>query len=308
MESHELEILLQEGEGAQLEFKESLSSSFARELVAFANSSGGRILLGVSDNGTVLGVADTNNLRGRIQDVARNCDPPVRIHVERVGEVTVVSVQESEIKPVQCRDGFFWRQGAVTQKLSREEIRTFFQQEQAIQFDLALCAGFTYPDDFDHDKFNRWLKLSNISSSVKTEDILVNIDVAERVGDGLQFRNAGVIFFAKDVRRFFKQAYITCLLGKGHDKVHVLDRKDFDGGVVDDIEDALHFVERNTRTAWRIEGLQRENIPEYPMNAVREAITNAVMHRDWFIEGGMSLWKSIQIGWRSLAPGHFPRG
>ncbi|MDP6668366.1 MAG: putative DNA binding domain-containing protein, partial [Candidatus Krumholzibacteria bacterium] len=138
MESHELEILLQEGEGAQLEFKESLSSSFARELVAFANSSGGRILLGVSDNGTVLGVADTNNLRGRIQDVARNCDPPVRIHVERVGEVTVVSVQESEIKPVQCRDGFFWRQGAVTQKLSREEIRTFFQQEQAIQFDLAL--------------------------------------------------------------------------------------------------------------------------------------------------------------------------
>ncbi|MDP6668365.1 MAG: transcriptional regulator, partial [Candidatus Krumholzibacteria bacterium] len=151
-------------------------------------------------------------------------------------------------------------------------------------------------------------KLSNISSSVKTEDILVNIDVAERVGDGLQFRNAGVIFFAKDVRRFFKQAYITCLLGKGHDKVHVLDRKDFDGGVVDDIEDALHFVERNTRTAWRIEGLQRENIPEYPMNAVREAITNAVMHRDWFIEGGMSLWKSIQIGWRSLAPGHFPRG
>ena len=52
-----------------------------------------------------------------------------------------------------------------------------------------------------------------------------------------------------------------------------------------DIEDALRFVERNTRTAYRIEGLRRQNIPEYPMKAVREAITNAVMHRDWYFDG-----------------------
>jgi ATP-dependent DNA helicase RecG len=58
-----------------------------------------------------------------------------------------------------------------------------------------------------------------------------------------------------------------------------------DDGIVADIEDAMRFIERNTRTAWRIEALQRENIPEYPMKALREAITNAVMHRDWFVEG-----------------------
>ena len=50
--------------------------------------------------------------------------------------------------------------------------------------------------------------------------------------------------------------------------------------MVADIEDALRFVERNTRTAYRIEVLRRQNIPEYPARAVREAITNAVMHRD----------------------------
>src|SRR4051794_28665049 len=97
-----LEILLQEGEGTRLEYKESLSSSFARELVALANTLGGRILLGVRDDGTVSGVSDSNETRARIQDIARNCDPPVKVAVERAGEVTVVTVFESSIKPVQC--------------------------------------------------------------------------------------------------------------------------------------------------------------------------------------------------------------
>ncbi|MGH7340555.1 MAG: ATP-binding protein, partial [Candidatus Rokuibacteriota bacterium] len=155
----------------------------------------------------------------------------------------------------------------------------------AIRFDLAPCPRFRYPQDFDRAKYNAWLRLSRITGRPRTEDVLVNIEAAERAGGRLLFRNAGVLFFAKNVRHFFNQAYITCLLAKGMDKVHVLDRKDFDGGIVADIEDAMRFIERNTRTAWRIEALQRENIPEYPMKALREAITNAVMHRDWFIHG-----------------------
>jgi predicted HTH transcriptional regulator len=194
MKTADLKILVQEGEGTTLEFKEGFSGSLAREIVAMANTIGGRVLLGVRDDGTVAGVKDSNHLRARIQDIARNCDPPVRVLVEPVGEVLVVHVRQSDAKPVQCSEGFFWRQ-------------------------------------------------------------------------------------------VFNQAYITCLLAKGTDKVHVLDRKDFDGGIVADIENAMRFTERNTRTAWRIEALQRENIPEYPMRALREAITNAVMHRDWFMDG-----------------------
>jgi ATP-dependent DNA helicase RecG len=216
---------------------------------------------------------------------ARNCDPPVHVVVEPVGAVTVVHVRESDAKPVQCSEGFFWRQGAVTQKLSRDEIRDFFRSEGTIRFDLSLCPRFRYPEDFDRERYKAWLQLSGISGRPRTEDVLINIEVAERSGGKLLFRNAGVLFFAKNVRHFFNQAYVTCLLAKGTDKVHVLDRKDFDGGIVADLEDAMRFVERNTRTAWRIEALQRENIPEYPMKALREAITNAVMHRDWFIDG-----------------------
>ena len=271
----DLRILIQEGEGTTLEFKESLSSSFARELVALANTIGGKILLGVRDDGTVIGVHDSNTLRARIQDIARNCDPPVKVLAEPVGGVFAIHVRESDAKPVQCGDGFFWRQGAVTQKLNRDEIRDFFRVEGVIRFDLSPCPRFRYPEDFDREKFDTWLSHSGITGQPPVEDVLANIEAAERVADKLLFRNAGVLFFARNVRHFFPQAYITCLLAKGKDKVHILDRKDFDGGLVADIENALRFIERNTRTAYRIEELKRQNIPEYPMKALREAITNA---------------------------------
>jgi ATP-dependent DNA helicase RecG len=308
MKAADLEILLQEGEGTTLEFKESLSSSLAREMVAFANTIGGRILLGVRDDGTVAGVTDSNLLRARIQDMARNCDPPVKLAVEPVGEVVVVHVHASDAKPVQCSEGFFWRQGSVTQKLARDEIRDFFRTEGAIRFDLAPCPRFRYPQDFDRARYIAWLKLSGISGRPRTEDVLINIEAAERAGGRLLFRNAGVLFFAKNVRHFFNQAYITCLLAKGTDKVHVLDRKDFDGGVVADIEDALRFAERNTRLAYRIETLRRQNIPEYPMKGLREAITNAVMHRDWFVEGANVFVEIYTDRIEVVSPGGLPKG
>lgn len=194
----DLEILIQEGEGTTLEFKERLSSSFARELVALANAIGGRILLGVRDDGTVIGTQDSNSLRARIQDIARNCNPPVQVHAEPVGAVVAVHVRESASKPVQCSDGFFLRQGAVTQKLSRDEIRDMFRLEGTVRFDLAPCPRFIYPNDFDHGKFDTWLGFSGITGQPRVEDVLVNIGAAERANGTLLFRNAGVLFFARN--------------------------------------------------------------------------------------------------------------
>ena len=308
MKPVDLDILVQQGEGTTLEFKQGLSASLARELVALANTVGGKILLGVRDDGTIVGVKDSNGLRARIQDLARNCDPPLPITLEPIGKVIVVHVRESDAKPVQCSEGFFWRQGAVTQKLTRDEIRDFFRFEGAVRFDLSPCARFRYPVDFDRQKYAAWLKMSGISGRPRAEDVLVNIEAAERTGGKLLFRNAGVLLFAKNVRHFFPQAYITCLLARGTDKVHILDRKDFDGGIVADIEDALRFVERNTRVAYRIERLRREEIPEYPMAALREAITNAVMHRDWFNEGANVFVEIYSDRIEVSNPGGLPKG
>ena len=308
MTAADLEILVQQGEGTTLEFKERVSSSFARGIVALANTIGGKILVGVDDDGRMIGVEDGNALRARIQNIARDCDPSVRVLVEPVNGVLVVHVRESDAKPVQCNDGFFWRQGAVTQKMSRDEIRDFFRAEGAIRFDLSPCPRFSYPEDFDREKFDGWMRLSGITAGSTVEDVLVNIEVAERTGDGLLFRNAGVLFFAKKVRRFFPEAYVTCLLGKGTDKVHILDRKDFDAGIAADIEETMRFIERNTRMAYRIKGLRRQNIPEYPMEALREAVTNAVMHRDWFFEGANVFVEVYTDRIKVISPGSLPKG
>ena len=191
MRKSDLEIPLHEGEGSMLEYKEALSSSLVREMVAFANSTGGKILLGVRDDGTVVGIHDNNELRARIQDLARNCDPPVKVLVEPVAEVLVVTVRESENKPVQCREGFFWRQGASTQKLTRDEIRDFFRDEGAIRFRPRLCPKFRYPEDFDREKFNAWVRESRITPRGRVTDILMNIEAAERRRDVSSFATSG---------------------------------------------------------------------------------------------------------------------
>jgi len=70
----------------------------------------------------------------------------------------------------------------------------------------------------------------------------------------------------------------------------------------------MRFIERNTRTAWRIEALRRENIPEYPMKALREAITNAVMHRDWFMDGANVFVELYTDRIEVSSPGTLPKG
>ncbi len=107
MTPDDLQALIKEGEGIAIEFKESLSSSFARELVALANTIGGNILLGVRDDGSIAGVQDANALRANIQDIARNCDPPVKVLAKPVGQVVAVQVWESTVRLVQCKEGFF---------------------------------------------------------------------------------------------------------------------------------------------------------------------------------------------------------
>jgi ATP-dependent DNA helicase RecG len=118
-----LGTLLEEGEGQYVEFKEKLDKRFSREVVAFANASGGKILLGVSDEGAVKGIKDGNEIRSRIHDTAGNCDPSVPISLEALAGVLVVSVAEGRDKPYSCSDGFFMRNTATT-IITRSSITT----------------------------------------------------------------------------------------------------------------------------------------------------------------------------------------
>jgi len=112
----EVRTLINEGEGYLVEFKESANDSIQREIVAFSNSSGGRILIGVNDAGGIVGIRNMNRTKSIIQDMAHNCGPPITVAIDRVGNLMVVDIPEGMDKPYSCREGFFIRVGPNTQK------------------------------------------------------------------------------------------------------------------------------------------------------------------------------------------------
>jgi ATP-dependent DNA helicase RecG len=109
MKNNDLKFILDRGEGQFIEFKESLDKNFASEIVSFANSSGGKIFLGVSDLGIIKGVKITNPLRSQIQDIARNCDPSIIINFETFENILIIDVKEGNNKPYSCSSGFYMR-------------------------------------------------------------------------------------------------------------------------------------------------------------------------------------------------------
>ena len=107
------------------EFKQAMPrpSVLGREICAFANATGGVILLGVADDGTVCGVTEHNRLKSEIQSIARSAEPSITVEVDSVGEVLYVRVPAQDGKPYSFGGEYFIREGALSQQMSRDEIR-----------------------------------------------------------------------------------------------------------------------------------------------------------------------------------------
>jgi len=282
----DLEIILQEGEGQTIEFKETVSSSIVKDIVAFANSIGGRVFIGINDNGKIKGLNITNSLKSQVADLARNCDPPISVYLQKLENVLVVTVAGDANKPHQCKEGFFLRQGPNSQKLTRDRIIQFCIDEAKIKFDTQINTKFKYPEDFDRKLFKQYLESINMKHGYKAEDVLVNLGVAQKKSGGILFNTAGILFFAKEPCKFFPSAYVDVAVFKGTKRIDVIDRKTFKGGLLENLIRARVYLQEhlNVRYEYR-ENWKRENIYEIPLDALREAVANALMHRDYFITG-----------------------
>jgi len=140
------------GEGQFIEFKESPDKSLQKEFVAFANASGGVLYLGITDSGKPIGIEITNRLKPQIQDIARNCDPPVAILISQIENILAIEVKEGQNKPNSCASGFYMRMGANSQKMNRDEIISLAIKTGKIRYDEQICTNFDWKD-FDDEKF-----------------------------------------------------------------------------------------------------------------------------------------------------------
>lgn len=286
----ELEFILKSGEGLTIEFKES-PNHLDRAMVAFANAEGGRIFLGINDKKEIAGLEITNSLKSRVQDIARNCDPPIGISFESIDRVLIIDVAESKNKPHKCGDGFFMRIGPNSQKMSRNEIIDLIVKDGRVFFDDRINSECEVKKEFDPAALKRFLDLSGVKTSLPADDILLNLGVAEKHGGKLYLKTGGILFFAKNPQKYLRQANMTCVAFKDTEGVAALDRKDLSGNFLDIVAAAEKFVEMNTRTGFRIKGFRRENLPDYPIEAIREGFVNALMHRDYFEKGANVLLK-----------------
>lgn len=300
----QVNLLIREGEGLTVEFKEHFTSRIAEDIVAFANVKGGTLLLGVRDNVTISGERLTNNLKATINDVARNCKPSISVEVAQVGEVVAVVVPEGTEKPYSCSSSYFRRLDGNTQKMSHDELRIMFAENEPLPFEEKTTRSFTF-DDISKTKINAFTKEAGIRiGRTAIPDMLRSLNVA----DAARVKNAGILFFAKDVYQHIHQAQMTLLAFKGTDRLHIYDRRDVRDDLLTQFNEAVAFLKRHLNVRSEIRGVNREDIYEIPLEVLREAVVNALMHRDYSITGTQVSIEVYDDRVEIVNPGGLPKG
>lgn len=276
MNREELNHLVSLGEGQTLEFKRSASEDFGREMVAFANSMGGIILIGIDDNGQIVGVEHPNRIKGQIQSTARNLEPPLRVQVESVDSVMVVTVPQSSDSPHSSSGRFYLREGASCQQMTRTQIREYFFREGLLLFDTMINTDFDISKDLTRKSYRVFAKIAGIPSNLEMLDSLRNLKLLTDKG----MTNAGALILGRQGSRHIISATVMCALFQGTNKTKILDQKLFDGDVVSNYQNALLYLQSHLNTEYIITSV-RTNKLELPEDALREAIINAIAHRDY---------------------------
>ena len=171
----ELQQLIRLGEGFTSEFKQDGTTHLGRELCAFANATGGIVLIGVTDDGKPVGVRDANRLKSEVQNVARSIEPPLVIDMEVVDNILIVNVPAQNSKPYSSGGKFYLRDGASSQQMSRSEIREFFFKEGVIHFDETPCERFSIEEDMTGDVWETFRKRAKIPQDMDAMTALKNL-------------------------------------------------------------------------------------------------------------------------------------
>ena len=309
MVSKALKNKIAQGEGYYTEFKRNTNSDLKKELVAFANASGGNIFLGIEDDGTICGIQHDNHLISKIQEFANECDPPVEIQIKTLSDnVLQIIVPESNTKPHRTTTGFYLRTGANSQKMRTDSILEFIEKEGRVRFDERVRNDIDFLKNFSTNQWNRFLRLSGISPDVERDAVLQSLGAVKIQNNKPLFTNAGLLFFTDSPAAFLHQAYISCVAFRSPKKVDIVDRKDFQGDFFTNIESALSFIERHINVAAKIEDTIREDVWEVPKVALREAIVNAVVHRDYLETGARVVLEVFPDRIVVSNPGGLPKG
>jgi ATP-dependent DNA helicase RecG len=315
----EIERVILAGEGPGVEFKEQFTTSVDREMVAMLNAGGGVILIGVSDDSTVVGLKDTpQRLEERVMGLCRtSIAPPFTPDVQAVplpeGTVLVLRVPEGKQKPYTANSICYVRAGSTTRRARPEELRSLSFEAEYTRFERMPVSGFALEDlnlarlqDYVEERAPGSMHVNGLRLS----DVAVSWGLALRQGESVLPTVAGVLLFGLQPQRLSPQWGVGAVRLDGTELSNpILDRADLEGTADQLVDAALAFVRRNTRVAalFPADEAQRLDLPEYPLAAAREALTNAIVHRD-YSRGGRVMLRMFQDRLEVQNPGGLPEG
>ncbi len=318
MNKNKLLEIIHNGESSKVEFKTDSvhPASLAEEIVAFLNFKGGKIILGVDDSGVIRGCSKKNFEEFIINICRNNVHPPVIPLIEKVimddKTVFILTIDQGEIPHCSGKGIYHIRVGSTKQIPTQQELVRLFQHKNVFQYDETpvLKAGINSIDLLKVDNYLMRLGQSPLAveDSFYLGNELNNLSILVELGNHYYPTLGGLLAFGKDPQKYFPSYQITCGAYKGKDVVsEIISEKNLKGSLDEQIKDAmsfLTFVVHQDRSL--INDTQRKDEYQYPMEAMREAIVNAVCHRDYTISGASIRILMFQDRIEIRSPGGLP--
>jgi len=294
MEQAELLELIDKGEDSRTQFKKNVTNAvqLAQEMVAFSNSKGGFIIIGVDDLGNVAGL-DNSDLRRMNQLISNsaneNVKPPITplSEIIRVGDkkVLLIDIKEGVNKPYCTAEGiYFTKVGSDKRKISQEELMRLFQESGKIYADEMIVHDSSV-NDIDKEFFYTFYEKQygeNIEAAgIPLDKILENLSLARETKLNL----AGLLLFGKNPQRYEPVFLIKAVSFFGNEMggTQYRDSEDIDGNISKQYRNGMAFLLRNLKKIQKGRNFNTLGILEVSEIALQEILVNALIHRDYFI-------------------------
>ncbi len=270
-------------ENEHIELKKSVSElgGALKSISAILNKHNkGTVYFNVANDGTPIeNDVSEKTLRKISQAISDKIEPKIypRITMEDYNSVKIVRVRfEGYQTPYSAEGRYYIRVADEDKQMSQEELKRFILAGKDLRWDAIENDEFTLGDISD-DKVKRFCRLADIEYS-NVEDILLNVNLIKNE----KLLNAAVILFGKNPSEHFQNAKLMCSVFGTENTAVMIDQKEFEGDIFYLIETAVKYILQNIHIGMKVEGLYREDIPEINPEALREAVTNAFLHRDYF--------------------------
>ena len=295
MNNDEILSLYQQGQGATLAFEvETVAlNRLAETLAAFANADGGFVILGIDPNtGSVRGIRNVDESIDKVLAAGLRCEPPLILPrpesaILEDKTIVIAEVTTGLAHAYSLRGKYLARSGKKNSALGPRQLRQLLRERGEANFEALPVSGATL-DDLDNDLVQKYAAAFLGGSPLKKDEI---IDLLFGRGcitkDGTIWRptTSGYLLFGKDPQRTIPSAEILLARYSGKLMTDEFVREVARGSLPEQIRRAEQWIGNNMRKGARIESFKREDRAEYPPPAVREAIVNAVAHRDYAIRG-----------------------